>query len=197
MLPASCMARTLPRVAGTFTTSMPVAFVKGSNITFTFASPWAPRRGRLMPFPAALARRVHTKGAAAARLAPATPAVATNVRRDIVLGCVSVRSLMALPPAPGGCPARSTYRTGCVVGIVGGTSRSMPSFQVSSGAARVDPVLQALPVDDQRHHGQPPGVKRNGRDGHLGPAYLGGRGAERAIGEELAHEGGHGDPAAV
>src|SRR5215468_4141709 len=125
---------------------------------------------RMMTFPAALARRVHTKGAAAARLAPATPAVATNVRRDIVLGCVSVRSLMALPPAPGGCPARSTYRTGCVVGIVRGTSRSMPSFQVSSGAARVDPVLQALPVDDQRHHGQPPGVKRNGRDGHLGPA---------------------------
>src|SRR5262245_55156769 len=77
---------------------------------------------RMMTFPDALARRVHTNGAAAARLAPATPAVATNVRRDILLGCVSVRSFMALPPATGGCLARSTYRTGRVVGIVGGTS---------------------------------------------------------------------------
>jgi len=66
---------------------------------------------RIMTFPDALARRVHTKGAAAAKLAPATAAVATKVRRDIVLGFLSVRSLMALPPAPGGCPARSTYRT--------------------------------------------------------------------------------------
>src|SRR5262250_3783465 len=121
---------------------------------------------RMMTFPDALARRVRTKGAAAAKLAPATAAVATNVRRDIVLGWVSVRSLMAFASCARWVPGALNLPYGSRRRDRGWTSRSMPSFQVSSRAARVDPVLEALPVNDQRHHGQPPGVKRNGRDGH-------------------------------
>ena len=69
------MARTLPSVAGTFTTSIPVALMKGSKIAFTLASSYDPPIVRMMTLPAAPARRVHTKGpAAAARPAPATKA---------------------------------------------------------------------------------------------------------------------------
>ena len=38
MLPDSNIASSLPSVAGTFTTSMPVAFVKGSKMAFTVDS---------------------------------------------------------------------------------------------------------------------------------------------------------------
>jgi hypothetical protein len=38
MFPDSNMASSLPRLAGTLTISIPVAFVKGSKIAFTLAS---------------------------------------------------------------------------------------------------------------------------------------------------------------
>jgi hypothetical protein len=38
MLPDSNIARSLPSVAGTLTTSMPVAFVNGSTMALTTAS---------------------------------------------------------------------------------------------------------------------------------------------------------------
>ena len=83
------MARTLPSVAGTFTTSMPVAFVKGSKIAFTVDSSYDPPIVRMMTLPAAPARCVHTNGPAAA----ARPAPATNLRRVILsrsLGSIMV-----------------------------------------------------------------------------------------------------------
>src|SRR5215470_18704108 len=147
---------------------------------------------RMTSLPDALARRVHTNGTAAARLAPAT-----KRRRDILLERICARSFMTWPPAPGGNPARSTCRTVASSGSWMGRTRNTRPFRVSSGAARVDPVQEALPVNDQRHDGEPPGVQRNGHEGHLGPAHLRGRGAKRAVGEKLPHEGGHGHPAAV
>src|ERR1044071_4914267 len=114
MAPASCMARTLPRVAGTFTTSIPVALVKGSKIAFTLASSYDPPMVRMMTLPAALDRRVQMNGAAVAR-----PAPATKVRREILI----VRSVMSWPPAPGGVRGALSFRVlGRVVGTVGGKS---------------------------------------------------------------------------
>src|SRR5262249_40681568 len=38
------------------------------------------------------------------------------------------------------------------------------SFPASSGPPRVEPVLEALPADHERHDGQTPGVERYRRD---------------------------------
>src|SRR5437867_12476582 len=145
---------------------------------------------RMITLPAPLDRRVQMNGAAVAR-----PAPATKVRREILF----VRSVMSWPPAPGG-GARCTQLS-CLRSRrwdrgweVTGNTRA---FGVSSGPARVDPVLEALPVDDERHDGKPPGMQRDGRDRRQGPAYLRGGGAERAIRENPPHHRGHGHPAAV
>src|SRR5436309_15889076 len=66
MLPDSNIARSFPRLAGTLTTSTPVALVKGSKMVLTTASSYAPPMVRTTILPAAPARRTHTNGAAPA-----------------------------------------------------------------------------------------------------------------------------------
>src|SRR5206468_79187 len=210
MLPDSNIARSFPRVAGTLTISMPVAFVNGSKIAFTLASSYDPPIVRMTTLPAAPARGIRTNGPVAATATPAVPA--RNVRREILVRVLardavipaalprSVRSIIGVPSCARGVPGALNRRaSGRVVGIVGGTSRfsiTQPS-KVSRLPAAVEPVLEALPVDHQRHGRQTPGVERHGRDGRHRPAHVGRRGAEGTVGEQLAHDRGHGHAAPV
>src|SRR6266702_1503900 len=154
MLPDSNIARSFHRVAGTLTTSMPVAFVNGSKIAFTLASSYDPPIVRMTTLPAAPARGTQTNGRVAARDA-VIPAALPR----------SVRSIIGVPSCARGVPGALNRRaSGRVVGIVGGTSRfsiTQPS-KVSRLPAAVEPVLEALPVDHQRHGRQTPGVERHG-----------------------------------
>src|SRR5712692_8830369 len=264
ILPDSNIARSFPSVAGTLTTSMPVAFVNGSKIAFTLASSYDPPIVRMTTLPAAPARGIQTNGPVAATAAPAR-----NVRREILVRLPardavtpaalprSVRSIIGLPSCARGVPGALNRRaSGRVVGIVGGTSSlssTQPSrvssrhwanllrqinsalasrrsrsarnatFSVACNAQRtyryashcclprassgsqlgpvlpaaVEPVLEALPVHHQRHGGQTPGVERHRREGRHRPAHAGRRCAEGAVGEQLAHDRGHGHAAPV
>src|SRR5262245_6239724 len=103
MLPDSNIAMSFPRVAGTFTTSTPVALVKGSKMVLTTASSYAPPMVRTTIRPAAPARRTHTHGAArpalpARKVRRVTPPPTRGTLRSLVA------SLMVLPPPPGGAP---------------------------------------------------------------------------------------------
>src|SRR3984893_16671741 len=142
----------------------------------------------MMTLPAALARRVHTNGPAAA----ARPAPATKLRRLILSR--SLRSIMVslfcarrVPGALNPRTSRSRRRDRWW-----DVSRNTPASKVSSGSARVEPILEALPVDHQRHDGQAPGMERDRRDRRHRPAQLGGRDAQRTVGEQLAHDRAHG-----
>ncbi|PYM50336.1 MAG: hypothetical protein DME16_06770 [Candidatus Rokuibacteriota bacterium] len=134
MLPDSNIARSFPRVAGTLTISMPVAFVNGSKIAFTLASSYDPPIVRMTTLPAAPARGIRTNGPVAATATPAVPA--RNVRREILVRVLardavipaalprSVRSIIGVPSCARGVPGALNRRaSGRVVGIVGGTSR--------------------------------------------------------------------------
>src|SRR6266581_4078261 len=105
---------------------------------------------RMMSLPAPLERRVQIIVPEAA----ATPVTARNFRREILPRFV--RSIMVSPSG--------------VVGIVVGRSRITRSSRVSSGPPRIEPILEALPADHERHDGQTPGVKRyRGDRGHRPP----------------------------
>src|SRR5262249_36065821 len=119
MLPDSNIARSFPRVAGTFSTSTPVALVKGSKMVLTTASSYAPPivRTTIRPAPPACRAPTYVGAVAPAGAAPparptppARPALpARKVRRVTpppTRGTLRslVDSLMVLPPPPGGTP---------------------------------------------------------------------------------------------
>src|SRR5262249_34318376 len=141
---------------GTFTTSTPLALVKGSKMVLTTASSYAPPMVRTTIRPAAPARRTHTHGAAAAPARPALPArKVRRVRPPPTPGTPRslVDSLIVVPPPPGGAPdvalAASLRESSLARAPIG--CQASPRFcQRAAGGARHRPLGQERRLALQR-----------------------------------------------